>query len=99
MDGPVLKKLPVEADVPEYLVKFGLQPSALAFNKAVGGLSLIAFYYLLRVYEYTVKGTRNESKQTQQFKMADITFFKRGPVGHPPPTPTTGTQGTHHVSG
>ncbi len=99
MDSPILKKLPVEADVPKYLVKLGLQPSALAFNKAVGDLSLIAFYYLLCIGEYTVKGTRNESKQMQLFKMADVTFFQMGPAGHPPPTHMTGTQGAHHVSG
>jgi hypothetical protein len=29
---------------------------------------MIAFYYLLRVGEYTVKGSRNNTKQTVQFK-------------------------------
>jgi hypothetical protein len=80
-DGPVLKKLPVEADIPEYLVQLGLHPAASAHETAVGDLALIAFYYLLRIGEYTVKGTRNESKQTQQFKMADVTFFKRDHTG------------------
>jgi hypothetical protein len=55
-DGRVLKKLPVEADVPEFLVKLGLQVGASAKDKAVGDLSLIAFYYLLRIGEYTIKG-------------------------------------------
>jgi len=36
---------------------------------------------LLRIGEYTVKGTRNESKQTQQFKMEDVTFFRRNEMG------------------
>jgi len=80
-DGPVLKKLPVEADIPEFLVKLGLQVGASAKDKAVGDLALIAFYYLLRIGEYTVKGTRNESKQTQQFKVGDVTFFKKDPHG------------------
>lgn len=40
-DGPVLKNLPVEADIPRHLVNLGLQPSALQFDKAVGDLALI----------------------------------------------------------
>ena len=38
---------------------------------------MIAFYYyyLLRVGEYTVKGSRNSTKQTVQFKYEDVTFF------------------------
>jgi hypothetical protein len=80
-DGPVLKKLPVEVDIPEYLVQRGLHPAASPRETAVGDLALIAFYYLLRIGEYTVKGTRNESKQTQQFKLADVTFFKKDTNG------------------
>jgi hypothetical protein len=38
-DGPVLKKLPVEADIPEYLVQLGLQHAASAIEKAVGDIS------------------------------------------------------------
>jgi hypothetical protein len=41
----------------------------------------MAFYFLLRVGEYTVKQTRNESKQTVQFKMEDVTFFHRTSQG------------------
>jgi hypothetical protein len=71
----------VEADIPEYLVQLSLHPATSAHEKAVGDLALIAFYYLLRIGEYTIKGTRNESKQTQQFKMADVTFFRRDHTG------------------
>jgi hypothetical protein len=74
-DGPVMKKLPVEVDVPEYLVKFGLLPKSTELDKARGDLSLVAFYYLLRVGEYTCKGRRNESKQTVQYRMEDVRFF------------------------
>jgi hypothetical protein len=38
---------------------------------------MIAFYYLLQVGEYTVKGSRNNTKQTVQFKYEDVTFFKK----------------------
>jgi hypothetical protein len=74
-DEPVMKKLPVEVDVPEYLVKLGLVPGASGLVRATGDLALIAFYYLLRVGEYTTKGSRNESKQTVQFRMRDVVFF------------------------
>jgi hypothetical protein len=43
-------------------------------------LLLIAFYYLLRIGKYTVKRQRDWSKrarkQTVQFKVEDVTFFK-----------------------
>ena len=46
-DPPVMKKLPVEADVPELLVRIGHQNGANELDRAVGDLSLIAFiiYY------------------------------------------------------
>ena len=80
-DPPTMKKLPVEADVPEYLVKQALTKGSTEKEQAVADLTLIAFYYLLRVEEYTVKGTCNSSKQTQQFKLKDVTFFRRGRGG------------------
>lgn len=80
-DPPTMKKLPVEVDVPEFLVKRGRATGASALATAVGDLTLIAFYYLLRVGEYTVKGSRNDSKQTVQFKLEDVTFFKRTEQG------------------
>lgn len=52
-DPPVQKKLPVESDVPEHLAKAALDPAATEKAKAVGDWSLIAFYYLLRIGEYT----------------------------------------------
>jgi hypothetical protein len=74
-DGPVMKKLPVEVDVPEYLVRLGLVAGESELTKATGDLALVAFYYLLRIGEYTTKGARNESKQTVQFRMKDVVFF------------------------
>jgi hypothetical protein len=55
----------------------GYMPSGSTLGQVVGDLTLIAFYYLLYIEEYTVKGNRNESKQTAQFKLEDITFFQR----------------------
>ena len=42
---------------------------------------MIAFYYLLRIGEYTTKGSRNNSKQIQELTLGDITFFKRDKQG------------------
>lgn len=80
-DPPTMKKHPVEADVPEFLATIGRQATATALQQAVGDLTLIAFYYLLRIGEYTGKPSRNETKQTEQFKLQDVTFFKRDKNG------------------
>ncbi len=58
------KKLLVEAAIVEFLAEQGLRAEAMELEKAVGDLTLIAFYYLLRIGEYTIKGTRN--KQSKQ---------------------------------
>ena len=42
VDGPVLKNLPVEVYVPEYLVKTGLDPEATPPLKAMGNGQLVA---------------------------------------------------------
>ena len=80
-DPPTLKKLPVEVDVCELLVKVGLAPGASEKTKAVGDLCLIAFYYLLRIGEYTGTGARAKEKQTELFCMRDITFFSKDKLG------------------
>lgn len=81
-DPPTTKQLPVEADVPEYLVKLGQDSEARELDRAIGDLTMIAFYYLLRIGEYTTKGSRNNSKQTEEFKLGDITFFKKDKQGN-----------------
>lgn len=81
MDPPTMKMLPVEADVPELLVAHGRDLSASELDRAVGDLVMIAFYYLLRIGEYTIKGSRNETKQTVQLKLEDVTFFQKNESG------------------
>ena len=81
-DPPTTKQLPVEADVPEYLVKLGRDPEARELDRAIGDLTMIAFYYLLRIGEYTTKGIRNNSKQTEEFKLGDIMFFRNDAQGN-----------------
>lgn len=80
-DPPTMKKLPVEVDVVEYLVSRAWNKGGSEKDRATADLELAAFYYLLRVGEYTSKGTRNESKQTVQFRWEDVTFFKRDSHG------------------
>ena len=80
-DPPTMKMLPVESDVPEWLVARGADSLATELDRAVGNLVMIAYYYLLRVGEYTIKGKQNESKQTIQFKLEDVTFFQKNGAG------------------
>ncbi len=75
-DPPTIKKLPVGIDIPEYISLCSLRPLATEHDRAAADLILIAFYYLLRVGEYTMKSTRNNTKQTVQFRLQDVTFFK-----------------------
>lgn len=56
-DPLVMKKLPVEADSPDYNSQCSLRPTATQQEFAVADLVPIAFYYLLQVGEYTVKAS------------------------------------------
>ncbi len=72
-----MKKIPVEVDVPKLLARLGRQPTANELDRAIGNLSLIVFYYLIRVGEYTVKSTQNNTKRTVQFCVTNVTFIKK----------------------
>ena len=93
-DPPTLKKLPVEVDIPEYIVSLGNTVLSTELDRAVGDLTLIAFYYLLRVGEYTTKAKRPNSKQTIQFKLEDITFFGHNNSGQLIQLPPTADEST-----
>jgi hypothetical protein len=80
-DPPTKKMLPVEANVPELLVEMGCGKSGSPHAQAIGDLLLILFYYLLGIGEYIVKGKLNNTKQTVQFKLEDVTFFKKNKAG------------------
>jgi hypothetical protein len=75
VDPATRKKLPVQSDVPELLVETAYQHGKTQCQWAIADLTMIAFYYLLRVGEYTVKGSRNNTKQTV------IAFFKKNNRG------------------
>ena len=81
LDPPTTKQLPVESDVPELLAATGARQGASELVKAVRDWTLIAFYYLLQVGEYTIKGSRNETKQTTQYRMRDVMFFRKDKHG------------------
>jgi hypothetical protein len=76
-----MKKLPVEVDVVELLVKVAMTPGATAKTKAIADLCMIAFYYLLRIGEYTGTGLKAQEKQTELFCMKDVTFFRKDTRG------------------
>ena len=59
----------------------GQQRYTTNLDRAVDDLCTIAFYYLLCVGEYTNKTTWPSTKQTVQFKLEDITFFKKDKHG------------------
>ena len=90
-DPATMKKLPVEVDIPELMAAMGLECNATELTKSVGDLALVAFYYLLRVGEYTVKRCKNQTKQTKQFKLEDVQFFekKRGRIRRLPRNAST----------
>jgi hypothetical protein len=81
VDLATQKKLPVQADVTELLVETAYQPGMPALQRATADLTMIALYYLLPVGEYTVKGSRNNTEQTVQFKYKDVSFFKKNTRG------------------
>ncbi len=81
-DPPTKKMLPVEANVLELMVEMGYGKEGLIKAQAVGDLAVIAFCYLLRIGEYTVKRKKNKSKQTVQFKLEDVSFFKKTKWGN-----------------
>jgi hypothetical protein len=76
-DPPTTKQLQVEADDPKLQAKKGCGSSATELKRAIGDLSLITFYHLFCIGEYTVKGMHNATKKTIQFNYEDITFFKK----------------------
>jgi hypothetical protein len=90
-DPPTMKKLPIGIDIPEYISLCGLRPTATERDRAAADLILVAFYYLLRIGEYTVKGARNNTKQTVQFRMQDVTFFRHDKNGTLRQLPRTAT--------
>ena len=81
VDPPTRKKLPVQADVVELLVNTAYHQGSSLGQQAMADLTLIAFDYLLCIGEYTIKGSRNNTKKTVQYKYEDVSFFKKNSRG------------------
>lgn len=71
-DPPPQRKLAVPISVPHYIVTLGLQ-SFLPRLRALADLICIAFYFLLRVGEYTYTPPKGRQR-TQRFRVKDVTF-------------------------
>lgn len=80
-DPPVVPQLAVPVEVPHAAYKTAYSTSC-KIEKAKADLALVAFYYLLRVGEYTkpkytvVNGVRKRTTRTKQFSIGNIGFFK-----------------------
>ena len=80
-DPPVVPQLAVPFEVPHAAYKTAYTTSC-KIEKAKADLALVAFYYLLRVGEYTkpkytvVNGVRKRTTRTKQFSIGNIGFFK-----------------------
>ena len=73
-DPPSKPQLAVPVAVPEMMYMLGVNGKTEQ-KKCVGDFGLIAFYYLLRVGEYTyVKDT--ERRRTQQFRLQDVKLWR-----------------------
>jgi hypothetical protein len=78
-EDPVAQaKLAVPVSVPRWCVTSGLK-AATPKARAIGDLTNTAFYYLLRVGEYTYLGTQ-QRRRTQQFRVRDVKFWRNGQV-------------------
>ena len=75
-DPATNKKSPIEVDVPEYLAGLVRCDAALELLKSVGDNSFMAYYYLLKSGDYTLKRGKRKSTQTEQFKLEDCRLLK-----------------------
>ena len=75
-DPATEKKLACHPDLPQYAQKIAYESKSIS-QQATGDLITIAFYYLLRIGEYTTKTKRKKKRtRTRQFREKDVTFFK-----------------------
>jgi hypothetical protein len=90
LDPPTQKMLPVELDVPKLLVEMGYGKSGTTHLKAIGDLALIAFYCLLQIGEYIIKGKQNNTKQQSSSNSrtsSSLRKIKRGSLCASQPMP------------
>ena len=84
-DPPAVPQLAVPIAVPNHCYKAGLLSNNIKL-RTTGCLALVAFYYLLRVGEYTKpkfvirQGRKTRTTRTQQFSVRNVGFFKDGNI-------------------
>ena len=61
-DLHTIKQLPIEVNIPEYLVQIAMKTKAGEGQKAIAELTLIDLCYLLRVEEHTCRRRGNDEK-------------------------------------
>ena len=69
-DPPAQSKLAVPLMVPQYQLLMAKDQE----KQAIADLSIIAFYYLVRVGEYTCHRVKDK-RQTKQFRVKDIALW------------------------
>lgn len=74
---PTMKKTSVETDVLELMVQQAKKKGASQKYERVDFLTVVAFFYFLRIWEYAVSGSKNKEKQTTQFRVKDVAFFAK----------------------
>ena len=80
-DPPATPQLAVPISVPKEVQRYAYKTKDVKLQ-AIGDLSIIAFFYLLRVGEYTkpkikiINGKATRTTRTQQFQVRNIGFFK-----------------------
>ena len=92
-DPPRVNNLEVHPDLPYWLFKWVHRKGISPQQQAVEDLEMIAFYYLLRVGEYTAPKRRGQRPITQHFSVNDVTFFKlRKTCGFLSPLPNSASR-------
>ena len=91
-DPATEKKLACHPNLPRYARNHAYRRGSSVAEKAVGDLVVIAYYCLLRVGEYATSTRRKLKTRTRQFRLKDVTFYKRNKDGTmralPPNAPT-----------
>jgi len=76
------KATPRRGRRPELLSKRGHKGNATPLDQAIGDLTLIALYYLLRIGEYTVKGKAMRPNKQCNLNTRISLSSKRSPRGN-----------------
>ena len=84
-DPPAVPQLAVPVTVPHHCFTEGLASKDVV-ESTIGSLTMVAFYYLLRVGEYTtpkfitIRGKKVPATRTKQFTVGNVGFFKNGRI-------------------